>query len=147
MPRVSKEKSELTKQKIIQVSIDIVLEEGYEHLTFSNIALRVNISRSGTNAHFKRKEDIVEAIKPIFGQKIGALFCYDSPKKFLESWKNVIDTNKEARRMMYSIRDMVDPREGMIGLMNAIQGDKKEVEDTVFYAIGYATYGGKFKDI
>ena len=55
MPRVSKEESDLTKQKIIQVSIDIVLEEGYEHLTFSNIALRANISRSGTNAHFKQR--------------------------------------------------------------------------------------------
>ncbi|MGR6838540.1 TetR/AcrR family transcriptional regulator [Aliivibrio wodanis] len=147
MPRVSREESERTKQKIIKVSIDIVLEDGYDQLTFSNIALRAGISRSGTNVHFKRKEDIVEAIKPIIGQKIGALFCYESPEAFLESWKSVIDTNIEARRMIHNHSAMVDGREGMTGLMNLIQGDREEVEKTVFYAIGYATYGGKFNDL
>ena len=57
MPRVSQEVAKQTRKRIIESAIKIVTLEGSKHLTFSNIAKKAEISRSGINCHFKRKED------------------------------------------------------------------------------------------
>lgn len=143
MPRVNRATSEQTKERIIETAAHIVLNEGFEHLTFTNIAKEANISRSSTNTHFKNKEDLIEAIKPKVGEVIVPLFCYDSPEKFLESWKKVYLTDPHAQKLLYNTRHLVSSNEGIDGLISLIQGeDREKVEEVVLYCIGYSMYKG-----
>ena len=56
--RKTKEEAQITKEKIIQASYEIIQEKGYEQMTRDDIAAKVGMTRGAVNWHFSSKEDI-----------------------------------------------------------------------------------------
>lgn len=50
------------KQEIIEVSKNLFNEYGYNQVSTQNISSAMGISKGNLNYHFKRKEDIIEAV-------------------------------------------------------------------------------------
>ena len=51
-----------TKQKILNASKDLFNEQGYSYVTIRMIALKLGISSGNLNYHFKKREEILEAL-------------------------------------------------------------------------------------
>lgn len=51
-----------TKEKILNTSKDLFNEHGYSHVTIRMIALKLGISSGNLNYHFKKREEILEAL-------------------------------------------------------------------------------------
>ncbi|MFT6983069.1 MAG: AcrR family transcriptional regulator [Crocinitomicaceae bacterium] len=51
-----------TKQKILNASKDLFNEQGYSHVTIRMIALKLGMSSGNLNYHFKKREEILEAL-------------------------------------------------------------------------------------
>ncbi|NOH98110.1 TetR/AcrR family transcriptional regulator [Vibrio sp. 99-70-13A1] len=62
MVRAISEKGTITKQKIVDAAFEITMAGGFDSATFSEIANKAGVSRSGINSHFKRKSDIAEEL-------------------------------------------------------------------------------------
>lgn len=56
--RRTKEESQLTKERIIQASYELIREKGYEQMTRDDIAKKVGMTRGAVNWHFTSKEEI-----------------------------------------------------------------------------------------
>lgn len=138
MPRVSQEVARQTRQRIIESAIKIITLEGGEHLTFSNIAKKANISRSGINCHFKRKEDLMDEIRPILSERVEQALDFSSPDNFFLSWRNAVDNDRMFRNLISKLGYVIDGKTGAAGLIGKIQGDEEEVIKTTYMAIGYA---------
>lgn len=54
---------EQTQERIIDASIKLFVEKGYEQTTIQDILDALNLSKGGLYHHFKSKEDILEAVK------------------------------------------------------------------------------------
>lgn len=52
----------MKKDEIIQISLTLFLEKGYEKTTISDIMKKANLSKGGMYHHFASKEDILEAV-------------------------------------------------------------------------------------
>lgn len=138
MPRVSQAEAKLTRQRIINASLKIVVEDGVAELSFANIAKKAKISRSGINAHFKRKENIYEELRPILKGMILEPLDISSPKMFLDSWIKIIDENQAYRKMLVNSDRVMGGQRAASDLLTIIEGDRAEVRDAVYYALGYA---------
>lgn len=51
-----------TKQRILQAALDLFNEFGYQQVTIRMIALKLKMSSGNLNYHFKKREDILEAL-------------------------------------------------------------------------------------
>lgn len=139
MPRVSQEVARQTRQNIIDASIKIITLEGGDKLTFSHIAKKANISRSGINCHFKRKEDLLQEIKPALAERIHQALDYSNPTAFYTTWKSAVDEDRMFRNLIKNSGYVFDDKEGAIGLSELIQGDDaEEIIEVIYKAIGYA---------
>lgn len=138
MPRVSQAEAKLTKQRIINASLKIVIEEGVSELSFANIAKKAKISRSGINAHFKRKENIYEELRPILKEMVLAPLDLSSPDNFLKSWIKVLDGDPSYRVMLINSDKIMGGERAAVNLLSLIEGKRSEVRDKVYYALGYA---------
>ena len=56
--RKTKEEAQITREKIIQASYELIGEKGYERMTRDDIAARVGMTRGAVNWHFSSKEEI-----------------------------------------------------------------------------------------
>lgn len=90
--RKTKEEAQITKEKIIQASYEIIQEKGYEQMTRDDIAAKVGMTRGAVNWHFSSKEDIY----------LAALH------KILKDFK--------AERQQYLDNDMISPEEKLENL-------------------------------
>lgn len=54
---------EQTQERIIDASIKLFIEKGYEQTTIQDILTALNLSKGGLYHHFKSKEEILEAVK------------------------------------------------------------------------------------
>lgn len=54
---------EQTQERIIDVSIKLFIEKGYEQTTIQDILDALGLSKGGLYHHFKSKEEILEAVK------------------------------------------------------------------------------------
>lgn len=54
---------EQTQERIIEASVKLFLEKGYEQTTIQDILDALNLSKGGLYHHFKSKEEILEAVK------------------------------------------------------------------------------------
>lgn len=140
MPKVSQEVARETRRRIIRCSLDIVVKKGEKSLSFQTIADAANISRSGINAHFKRKEHLFDEIRPMLRKLIFAPLDLTSPKQFLASWIKVIDEDPSYRQLLSNCSQIMESAGGAKKLVDFIEGDEQEVKDAIFYAIGYAVY-------
>ncbi|MCG6278747.1 TetR/AcrR family transcriptional regulator [Vibrio vulnificus] len=75
-----------THQNIIDASFKILLLEGYEHLTYTHIAEKTGVSRSCVNGHFKKKEELLDELKPKAVEHIIQALEFSSPEAFYLSW-------------------------------------------------------------
>ena len=51
------------RQALIDAGIKIINESGEENLSLRKVALRCNVSHAAPYAHFKDKDELIEAIK------------------------------------------------------------------------------------
>ena len=56
--RRTKEEAEITRQKILEASFEIINEKGFERMTQNDIAKKVGMTRGAVNWHFKTKDEI-----------------------------------------------------------------------------------------
>lgn len=54
---------EQTQERIVDASIKLFIEKGYEQTTIQDILDALNLSKGGLYHHFKSKEEILEAVK------------------------------------------------------------------------------------
>ena len=56
--RRTKEDAEITRQKILEVSYEIINRKGFEKMTRNDIAVEMGMTRGAVNWHFKTKDEI-----------------------------------------------------------------------------------------
>lgn len=54
---------EQTQERIVEASVKLFIEKGYEQTTIQDILNALNLSKGGLYHHFKSKEEILEAVK------------------------------------------------------------------------------------
>ena len=59
--RTQEERSEETKRRLIDATIELLIERGYARLTVADIAKRAGVSNGARVHHFRTKEDLVVA--------------------------------------------------------------------------------------
>ncbi|MGF1760882.1 TetR/AcrR family transcriptional regulator [Photobacterium sagamiensis] len=138
MPRVSQAEAAKTRQKIIEVAFDIIMNEGFENFTFSKVTKRVGITRSGINAHFKLKSDLLAELTPLFSAIISKPLIFSSPELFFTSWVYAINNNNEFIKAIVNAEPVIPKSSGLNRLLSKIKGDSKEVECCIYMSIGYA---------
>ena len=52
----------MTKQEIIEATLDLACEKGIGRISMQQIADRVNLKKSSLYSHFKSKEEIIEGM-------------------------------------------------------------------------------------
>lgn len=62
---------EETVQKILDVSMALFLEKGYEHTTIQDIVDALGMSKGAVYHHFKSKEDIYDRISDTYYERLG----------------------------------------------------------------------------
>lgn len=60
--RKTKEESQITRERIIEASYELIRQKGYEHMTREDIARQVGMTRGAVNWHFTSKEEIYLAV-------------------------------------------------------------------------------------
>ena len=138
MPRVSQAIAKQTRQKIIDTAFEILVNKGLDQLTFTNIANSANISRSGINAHFRKKEDMLIAMRPMVKEKFRSMFNFNSPQEFYNSWIVDFDTDEEFRRLVIGGCAFISDEDGIIELKKLINGNPIEIDMYIKMAIGHA---------
>ncbi|MDO6686057.1 MULTISPECIES: TetR/AcrR family transcriptional regulator [unclassified Agarivorans] len=132
------EKSERTKAKIIDAALRITMSEGFDKATFVHIAETAGISKSGINAHFKRKSDIAAKLAPIYIQMIKGPLNFNSTAAFYDSWVNSFNTNAQFRAAILSVGPIIPKLDGVKGLFDAINGQPEDVRRCVYMCIGFS---------
>ncbi len=138
MPRVSQKVAQETRRRIIRTAFKMILDEGFESLTFTNIAKCAKISRSGINAHFKKKEDLIHEIEPLMVNLIVTRLDFTSASNFWSSWVDQVDNAKDFQNVILCSIEFSYNKTGFNNLINAIQGDKEECTKVAYQAVGYA---------
>jgi len=90
------------KEDLIQISFDVIQNEGIESLTLKKLSEKTGTSRSAIYRHFKSKEDLVETILlsgfDHFDSIIAPVFCdkkIDLLDRFYKSGRLYIEFAKE----------------------------------------------------
>ena len=60
-----------TKEKILDVSMDLFAQKGFKEVTMREIAKEVGIKASSLYKHYENKDDILSSIFALFREKIG----------------------------------------------------------------------------
>ncbi|PSV46193.1 TetR family transcriptional regulator [Photobacterium indicum] len=139
MPRVSQKVALQTRKRIIEAALDIVVNQGSENLTFSILAKKADISRSGINSHFKLKSDLMSEIRPQIASRIQMRLNYSSPEDFYMSWTKAVDTDVEFCRLIIASGAFIKEQDGFESLIKTISSSNIEITKMYIYqAIGYA---------
>lgn len=138
MPRVSQHQATLTKQRIIDAALNIVLNNGLDALTFTNIANKAEIGRSNINNHFKKKHDLIGELRPLLANVIVKPLRFTSTDDFYLSWQQAIKTNREFGHAISVAEPFFSQEQGIAGLKNLFKPGEPNVENTIYMAIGYA---------
>lgn len=62
MPRKTKEESERTRQRVLEVALEVFSEKGYVQTSLQEIATRAGFTRGAVYWHFKNKVDLFMAL-------------------------------------------------------------------------------------
>ncbi|WP_084419444.1 TetR/AcrR family transcriptional regulator [Photobacterium sp. J15] len=138
MPRVSQAVAAETRRRIVDISFDIAMNEGFENLTFGTIAKKVGITRSGINAHFKLKADLIAELKPMFLEIITRPLIFTSPDAFFTSWVYAIHHETEFVKAVKHIGPIISPLQGLSSIFDAIRGEQTDIERCIYMSLGYA---------
>lgn len=92
-PRTQGERSERTQKKLIDATIDIIIEEGISRVRVQKIAQRAGVSSGALQHHFKTKEDLLyEAHDRIFYDVTVPLDVDGSLRTLRERCRFAVDT-------------------------------------------------------
>ncbi|MCG7530677.1 TetR family transcriptional regulator [Psychrobium sp. MM17-31] len=139
MPKVSQQQAQLTRQRIIDCALEILLSQGVSALTFTNLANKAAIGRSSINAHFKKKDDLLAELRPQISIIIRDALCFDNPDVFYDSWVSAIKSNHQFRQAIDNAKWFVDTDTGIERLIASFKsGTREEIEKTIYTAMGYA---------
>jgi hypothetical protein len=90
---------EITKQRILEVSTKLFLENGWEETTIQDIVDELgDITRGAFYHHFKSKDDIIDAVTT-------SLFSADSPIEKVKKEKNLNGMEKLKSVLLLSLRN------------------------------------------
>ncbi|UPW18682.1 MULTISPECIES: TetR/AcrR family transcriptional regulator [Agarivorans] len=131
-------KSERTRAKIIDAALKITMSEGFDKATFVHIAETAGISKSGINAHFKRKSDIAAQLAPIYIQMIKEPLNFDSTTDFYNSWVDSFNTNAQFKAAILSVGPIIPKLDGVKGLFDTINGHPEDVKRCVYMCVGFS---------
>ena len=77
-----------TKQRILDVSIDLIAKYGFKEVTMRQIAKEVGIKASSLYKHYESKEDILNSIFALFSEKLAQTDVQmpeiESPSQYFE---------------------------------------------------------------
>lgn len=138
MPRVSQKDALKTREKIISVALELLLLKGFDALTFTNIAKAANIGRSSINNHFKKKQDLIEELRPLIAAMIEQRLDFSSGAAFYDSWVLAIKQDKEFRQIINGLSIVINSDAGVEGLKKRLVADPDNAEQFIYMAIGYA---------
>ncbi len=138
MPRVSQKDALKTRAKIVDVALELLLAQGLDALTFTNIAVAANIGRSSINNHFKVKQDLMDELRPRIGGMIELRLDFSSGKAFYDSWVLAIKQDQEFRKIINGLSILINSDEGVEGLKQRLVADPENAEQYIYMAIGYA---------
>lgn len=138
MPRVSQAEAKKTRQAILDAAFKILLLEGHEHLTYTRVAEKTGVSRSCVNGHFKRKEALLDELKPKAFEHIIQALEFSSADDFYRSWLTAVNEDRMFRNLIQNVGEMICSPDGRRALLERILGDSIEAEKALYMAIGYA---------
>lgn len=92
-------KGENTRGRIVASADDLFYRQGYEHTSFADIAMAVNISRGNFYHHFRTKDEILDAV---IGKRL------TDRQEMLERWE--AESEAPAARIRCFIRILVTNR-------------------------------------
>lgn len=58
----TKEEAEQTKKKLVEITLDTLIKEGFENVTLENVAAKAGVTRGAIYWHFKNKEALLDYI-------------------------------------------------------------------------------------
>ena len=74
MPRKTKEETEVTRRRILDVALDVFAEKGYSRTSLQEIADRAGYTRGAVYWHFKNKADLLAALgEDVEGESFDAM--------------------------------------------------------------------------
>lgn len=88
---------EQTQERIVDASVKLFIEKGYEQTTIQDILDALNLSKGGLYHHFKSKEEILEAVK----QK-RAQYAADMLYDLIENTK-ATNAKEKMRKILYQL--------------------------------------------
>lgn len=88
---------EQTQEKIVDTSIKLFIEKGYEQTTIQDILDELDLSKGGLYHHFKSKEDILEAVK----QK-RAQYAADMLRDLIQNTK-AVNAKEKLKKILYHL--------------------------------------------
>lgn len=138
MPKVSQKDALKTRARIVEVAFNLLLEQGYNALTFTNIANAANIGRSSINGHFKKKQDLMDELRPQISDCINQHIDFSSAKAFYASWVLAIQNNQAFRQLINGLDILISSDEGVAGLKDRLPDDEQIAQKYIYMAIGYA---------
>ncbi len=139
MPRVSQKEAQKTKERIIASAFKILCEEGVDGITFAKVANLAGIGKSGINAHFKKKDDLLMNCKPLVGQKFVEYLDFSNIENYYKSFKLAVDSAEEFRHLtIYS--QHFSGYEGTLALKRIFSSEPEaKVNAIIYMAAGYAS--------
>ena len=101
MPRKTKQETELTRRRILDVALDVFAEKGYSRTSLQEIADRAGFTRGAVYWHFKNKADLLAALgKDVEGepfdasQELGLLNSREDLKRILCDYLGRFETDE-----------------------------------------------------
>jgi AcrR family transcriptional regulator len=93
--RVPRRRGEATRERILDVALDLFNQRGYEGTSLREIAERLGVTKAALYYHFKSKEEILLALHlrlHALGQDVIARFDLDDDAAIAAAWPSLIDT-------------------------------------------------------
>lgn len=88
---------EQTQERIVDASVKLFIEKGYEQTTIQDILNVLNLSKGGLYHHFKSKEEILEVVK----QK-RAQYAADMLRDLIENTKGT-NAKEKLKKILYQL--------------------------------------------
>ena len=98
-----------TRDRILEVALDLFIEEGYEKVSLREVAERVGVTKAALYYHFSSKEEILKAlVEPLLsvgGQMAEALESRPSCAAWAKSWVAAVEQILAKRRLFELVQN------------------------------------------
>ncbi len=122
--RRTREDAMETRRTILRVALDCFSTRGYALTTFTDIAKRIQLTKSAVHWHFKTKEDLLAELiaqehqiyQPLKG--LEAAQTLDDVKCVFLQWAEAIATHPELRQFLHFTLSRVEWSEALTGTLS-----------------------------